>query len=176
MLKWLRQLTRYSHREWRIRQDPIGYARSIGVEIGDNCRLINLTAGTFGSEPYLISPGNHVTITSGVKFITHDGGVWVFREQHPDIDVIAPITIGNNVFVGVNSIILPGVSIGDNCIVGAGSIVSRSIDSGMVVAGGPARPIGTIDEYWEKVQSKALFVRTMPADEKQIYLRRLFLE
>ena len=96
-------------RSWRIRTDPVAYARGLGVRVGEGCRLIATHHGTFGTEPYLISLGDHVTITNGVQFVTHDGGVWVFREHHPDIDVIAPITVGNNVFIGINTILMPGV-------------------------------------------------------------------
>ena len=67
----------------------------IGLSFGNNCRFIDLQMSTFGSEPYLIKLGNHVTVGSGVKFITHDGGVWVFRERFPDLDLIAPISIGS---------------------------------------------------------------------------------
>src|SRR5215831_2717587 len=87
-------IVRKIFRELRIRSDPIGYARSLGVKIGKDCRLLGLQAETFGSEPFLVKLGDHVTVTSGVQFITHDGGVWVFREEMPDVDIIAPIQVG----------------------------------------------------------------------------------
>jgi len=71
---------------------PIRFARHIGVSVGENCRLINVS---FSTEPYLIKIGNHVSATS-VRFETHDGGVWCFRDEHPDLDIVRPITIGNN--------------------------------------------------------------------------------
>ena len=161
-------------REWRIRRDPIRYARSIGVHIGNDCRLLGLQDTTFGSEPNLITIGHHVTITEGVRFITHDGGVWVFRQQHPDIDVIAPISVGNNVFIGLNTIILPGVSVGDNCVIGAGSIVTKDIPSNYVAAGIPARCLRTIDEYWSDVEAKALHIRSYSKIEKKHILDERF--
>ena len=100
----IQRLLRYLRRETSIVLDPVGWARSIGVVVGERCRLIDIDSRTFSSEPYLISLGNHVTLTTGVRFITHDGGVWVFRDENPEIDVIAPIKIGNNVFVGNNVI------------------------------------------------------------------------
>lgn len=58
-----------------------------------------------------------------------------------------PIIIGDNVWIGANVVILPGVKIGNNCIVGAGSIVNKSIEGdGLVIAGNPAKIIRRIDE------------------------------
>lgn len=163
-------------REWQIRQDPVGYARKIGVKVGDNCRLLDIQTRTFSSEPYLISLGNHVTVTSGVRFITHDDGVWLFMDEHPDLDISAPITVGNNVYIGINAIILQGVTIGDNCIIGAGAIVTRNIPSGSVAVGVPARVIKTVEEYWEKIQPNTLHIRTLSAQEKRDYLINKYLE
>jgi acetyltransferase-like isoleucine patch superfamily enzyme len=163
---------RWLYDQWRLQRDPIGYARSLGVRVGERCRLLGIDRGTFGSEPYLIRIGDHVTITGGVRFITHDGGVWIFREEHPDIDVVAPIVIGNNVFVGVNSILMPGARIGDNSVIGAGSVVKGEIAPDTIAAGVPARPLRTRSEYWERVRHEADHVRSRPPEEK----RRLWLE
>lgn len=61
-------------------KNPIKYWRKKGVEIGDNCSIC--ASVSFGSEPYLIKVGNHVRLTENVKFITHDGGVWVLRKMY----------------------------------------------------------------------------------------------
>ena len=158
---------------WQIYKDPIGYARSIGVRVGQNCRFIGTKSGTFGSEPYLINIGNHVTLTH-VQFITHDGGVWIFRDEYPDIDVISPITVGNNVFIGMFSLIMPGVSIGDNCVIGAGSVVTRDIPSNYIAVGVPAKCLKTVDEYWLSVQDKAFHIRSLPLDERRAFLMHHF--
>ena len=56
-----------------------------------------------------------------------------------------PVTIGNNVWIGGNAVILPGVTLGNNVVVGAGAVVTRSFPDGVVIAGNPARIIKTID-------------------------------
>ncbi len=157
-------------RNIKMRRDPVMYARGLGVEMGEGCRLIRISDGTFGSEPYLIRLGNHVTVAFGVQFITHDGGVWVFRERHPEIDVFGPIRIGNNVFIGSGSVILPGVSIGDNVVIAAGAVVSKNVPSNVVMAGVPAKPLKTIGEYWEGAQKKAVFIRNLTPKEKSSFL------
>ncbi len=154
--------------------NPIEYSRKIGVNIGHNCRFLSVNKGTFGTEPYLIHIGNHVTVTSGVKFITHDGGVWVFREKNPNIDVFGQIEIGDNVFIGLNSIILPGTVINNNVVIGAGSVVKGLLESDSVYAGVPAKYIMSIDEYEKKILQKADFIRSKDYVEKKNYLNRKF--
>ncbi len=62
----------------------------------------------------------------------------------------APITIGDNCFIGMHSIIMPGVSVGDNSIVGAGSVVTHDVPPNSVVAGNPAKVIKSVDELIQK--------------------------
>ena len=124
-LKIKRKLNRYLRgNEYVATHDTIDIARQIGVTIGRNCRIYSTN---FSTEPYLISIGDHVTITDNVQFITHDGAVWVFRQEHPSLDLFGNIKIGDNVFIGLNSIILPGTEIGDNVIVAAGSVLKVTI-------------------------------------------------
>lgn len=160
----------YFRRYLRVKSDPIGYARSIGVQVGDDCRFIGVSLSTFGSEPYLITIGNHVTITGNVRFITHDGGVWVLRPSMPDIDVIAPVSIGDNVFIGVSTIVMPGVSIGNDCVIGAGSVVTKDVPDGSVAAGVPAKVLRTLDAYREKSLERGLNTKGLEPDIKRQYL------
>ncbi|MGA2785291.1 MAG: acyltransferase [Candidatus Bathyarchaeia archaeon] len=148
----------------------------MGVRTGDNCRLLGLTLATFGTEPYLITLGKHVTVTSGVKFVTHDGAVWVFRDEYPDMDVFGPIVVEDNVFIGFNSIILPGVRIGHDSVIGAGSVVTRSIPPRSVAAGVPAKVIKSIDEYQDEVNMTAMHIRSLPPAEKRRLLTLHFYE
>jgi acetyltransferase-like isoleucine patch superfamily enzyme len=152
----------------------VAYARTLGVRIGEDCRLIGFKRPVFGTEPYLIKIGNHVTVAAGVRFITHDGAVWVFRREHPGIDIFGPIIIGNNVFIGINAIILPGVTIGDNCVIAAGSVVTQDIPANHIAAGVPARPLKTLDEYWAANQHKTMNIRQLPPQEKRRLLEEKF--
>lgn len=121
-----------------------------GLKIADDCRLI--TMPNFGSEPYLISIGKHVTISSEVLFLTHDGGTWVFREQEPYKNVIkfGKIEISDNCFIGARATIMPGVTIGKNSVVGACSLVTKDIPANSVYAGVPAKYICSTEEYAKK--------------------------
>lgn len=149
---------------------PVKYARYIGVEVGENCRLINVS---FSTEPYLIKIGNHVSATQ-VRFETHDGGVWVFRDKNPEIDIIKPIVVGNNVYIGFGAVILPGVTIGDNVVIGAYAVVSKDIPSNSVAVGVPARVIKTTDDYIEKSITIGENTKLMSLSEKEAFYRSKF--
>ena len=137
--------------------DPIEHARSLGVKIGKNVRLIvhphPWSLPDFGSEPYLISIGDETCISFGCTFLTHDASIHVcekFDKKCPKLIKFGKVSIGKNCFIGCRSIIMPGVSIGNNCVVGAGSIVTKSIPSGEVWAGNPAHFIMNIKDYTKK--------------------------
>lgn len=164
---------RWARRELHVRRDPVGFARSLGVRVGRDCWLLATSISTWGSDPYLGSIGDRVTISAGVRFVTHDGAVGVFRDRHPDLDLVAPITVGSNVFLGHDAILLPGVTVGSNVIVGAGAVVNRDLPDGRVAAGLPARVVCTLDDYWSKNQGR--FIRTFgmsPEEKRRIYLER----
>lgn len=138
------------------RQDYIKYARSLGVKVGNNCRFVDNPV--WGSEPYLISLGNHVLISGRVTFINHDGATWVFREEGPYKDTykFGPIKVGDNCFIGFGCTILPNVTIGDNCIIAAGSMVTKKIPSGEVWGGVPAHFIAKTEDYAKKCYENRL--------------------
>src|SRR3972149_1934361 len=91
------------------RGNLIKYLRYLGVHIGENCELWNLP-DDYGSEPWLIEIGNQVTITAGVRLITHDASSRLFRNTLPDSSPygnrFGKIKILDNCFIGVNSIIV----------------------------------------------------------------------
>lgn len=150
--------------------NPVKYARKLGVTVGENCEFYSDIL--WGSEPYLISIGNNVRITSGCKFITHDGGVWVLRNTYQlnNADIFGKIEIGNNVHIGCNSIIMPGVKIGDNCIIGCGAVVTKDVASNSIVGGIPARYIKSIDEYYIQHKDNCDFTKNLTKKEKKEYL------
>ena len=124
--------------------------------IGDNCYY----------HPFLISAeskniflGNNVVISKNVELVTHDMSYTLFKNDDTLISKIGnfkypyytdKIVIGNNVMIGANAIILPGVKIGSNVIIGAGSLVSHDVQDGTVVGGVPAHVIGNYYDYAKK--------------------------
>lgn len=103
-------------------------------------------------EPKLISFGDNVSVASGVTFVTHDVIDKVLNNMNYNYTFYyncAPIKVGNNVFIGCNVTILPGVEIKDNVIIAAGSVVTKDVKENTVVGGNPAKEISTFDEYVE---------------------------
>jgi acetyltransferase-like isoleucine patch superfamily enzyme len=148
-----------------------------GLRLGRDVRVIGRP--DFGSEPYLVEVGDHVTISSNVTFLTHDGATWVFRDrpEYAGLQRFGRIKIGDNSFIGAGVIILPGVSIGSNCVVGAGAVVTRSVPDNTVVAGVPASRICSYDEYVERTAARCRrYAPEVTADRerlKDVLLRTL---
>jgi acetyltransferase-like isoleucine patch superfamily enzyme len=133
------------------RRDPVGFARRLGVTVGRDCLFVGVNRETFGSDPYLVTIGDHVGIAAGVRFLTADVGTWLFRREYPDLDVVAPVVVGDNVALGVNAVICPGVTIGNDVAVVAGALVTRDVPDGSVVAGVPALVISDVADYRERM-------------------------
>lgn len=116
----------------------IHFLRKQGVKIGENC---NIETSMFSTEPYLIEIGNHVGISSGTSFITHDGAAsWCFRKELNG-GVFGKIKIGNDVAIGQSCIILPNTTIGNNSIIGAGSVVRGQFPDNSVIMGNPGKVV-----------------------------------
>lgn len=118
-----------------------------GLSVGKNVK-IERGVSIDPSFPWLVTIGNDVTIAPDCLILCHDGSMKTFVGNSR----IGKVTIGDKVFIGAKSIILPNVTIGSNVVIGSGSVVTKSIQDGVVVAGSPARTICTIEEFIAKNQ------------------------
>lgn len=143
--------------------------RYLGVKIGKNCAI---ATRNFGSEPYLIAIGNYVQITNDVKFFAHGGG-WVFRKNFPNFDTFGKIVIKDNVYIGNNALIMPGVTIGNNVVVAAGAVVTKSIEDGKIVGGNPARIIGNVEDLEKRLLPFNVNTKGLNYQQKREYLLSL---
>ena len=100
--------------------------------------------------PWLISVGDDVTFASNVRILAHDAST-VKAGAHTKVGIVR---IGNNVFIGADSVVLCNTRIGDNVIIGAGSVVTRDIPSNSVYAGNPAKYICSFEDFQKRHQEK----------------------
>lgn len=152
--------------------NPLKYAKKAGVNMRGRVFLYGRVV--WGTEPWIITLGHNVHITEGVRFLTHDGGTLLFRDKVPDLEITKPITIGDNVYIGNNVLLMPGVNIGNNVIIGAGAVVTKDIPDNSVAVGVPARVIKTADEYFEKIQKESLHLGHLKGEEKDIALKKYY--
>jgi acetyltransferase-like isoleucine patch superfamily enzyme len=108
----------------------------------------------------IITIGDRAVISSNVILLTHDysyttGLIAIGEKPQTDIGIIRGIEIRNNVFIGMNSILLPGVIVEDNVIIGAGSVVRGKVPANSIVSGNPAMVIGNIIDRTKKLQSSS---------------------
>ena len=157
---------------YQRRKNMIQYCRSLGMVVGERSRICSDV--NIGTEPYLIEIGDHCEITGNVNLVTHDGGVWVFREQHPNWDVMGRIIINDNVYIGYGATVMPGVTINSNSVIGAASVVTKDVPPNVVVAGVPARIIKNLAEYYEKCSRVSIETKSLNyEDKKAVVLRSL---
>ena len=114
--------------------------RLLGVKIGKNT-MISLGAN-IDVHRGKVSIGDNCLITSGVKILSHDGAS---RMINIDDFGNGEVIIGNNIFIGVNAVILKGVNIGDNSVIGAGAIVSKDVPPQSLVVGNPGKVIRKLE-------------------------------
>lgn len=122
---------------------------SMGMQVGSNFQRMH---GTIldPSHCFLIEIGNNVTLAPRVHILCHDAST----KQFLGVTKIGRVTIGDNVFIGAETVILPGVTIGSNVVIGAGSTVTHDVPEGSVAAGTPARQLCTLREYLEQQQQQ----------------------
>lgn len=121
----------------------------MGMKVGKNFGRLN---GVIldPSHCWLIEIGDNVTMAPRVHILCHDAST----KQFMNYTKIGRVTIGDNVFIGAESVVLPGVTIGNNVIVGANSTVIHDIPDNTVVAGTPAKLICTLDDYLNKEKER----------------------
>jgi len=151
----------------------ISFLRRQGMKIGRDCLIGTMN---FSTEPYLIEFGDHVAIADDSEIVTHDGGVWCFRDEIKNADLFGKVKIGNNVFIGNNCTILPNTTIGDNCIIGSGSVLRGRFPENSVIVGNPAKVVTDI-----KVQKFLYFqnpdllqTKGLNRKEKTAYIKKHF--
>lgn len=125
----------------------------------------------WSSEPYLITIGSHCQLTT-CKIFTHGGGQ-VVRHIDPTFDAFGKVVIGDYVYIGAEALIMPGVTIGDHALIAAGSVVTKSVPSGIVVAGNPARPICSIEEYYNRNKRYNVKTKGLSSSEKKKVLLKV---
>lgn len=118
---------------------------SLGMTVGKNFNRLHGVILDPG-HCWLITIGDNVTIAPRVHILCHDASTKLFLNYTK----IGRVTIGDNVFIGAESVVLPGVTIGSNVIIGANSTVTHDIPANSVAAGSPARVICTLEEYLSK--------------------------
>ncbi len=145
MASGIKRLIEKIMRKKASEQIELEYRIKKGMKMGKNCHLYSVSS-IDGGWPWLISMGDHVTVSTNVTILAHDAS--------PNVGgygtKLGRVRIGNNVFVGSGTTILCNVSIGDNVIIGAGSVVSHDLPSDAVYAGVPARRVCSLEEYKEK--------------------------
>lgn len=157
-MNWMKELI------YRLRGDHTTEKLvSMGMKVGKNFKRLH---GVIldPSHCWLIEIGDNVTLAPGVHVLCHDASTKTFLNYTR----IGRVTIGNNVFIGAESVILPGVTIGSNVIVGANSTVTHDIPDGSVVAGSPARMLCTLEQYLNKERSR---METAPCYGEEYTLR-----
>lgn len=131
--------------------------RKMGLTIHGEARFIALSVKFDDFD--LITIGDRLVASMNVRFLTHDYSyttalISIGEKPQTDIGTLGRITVGENVFIGMNTILLPGTTIGNHCIIGAGSVVRGTIPNYSVVSGNPAQVVGDIRQHAEKMKSK----------------------
>jgi maltose O-acetyltransferase len=134
----------------------IKHLKHCGIEIGKGTRIFDPGTTLLDTQnPHMLTIGDNVRITKGVIILTHDYSWSVLATCGGTVyGGISKTTIGNNVFIGMNSIVLRGSTIEDNVVIGAGSVVHGRVERDSVYAGNPAKKISTLQDYERRMKDR----------------------
>jgi len=104
-----------------------------------------------GLIPNAVEIGENFISATGSWILTHDSSLI----NHINKVAVRKTTIGDDVFIGLNAIIMPGVNVGNGAIIGAGAVVTKDVKPYTIVAGNPAKFICSVKDYVERVKAKA---------------------
>ena len=137
---------------------------SMGMKVGSNFKRLHGVILDPG-HCWLIEIGDNVTLAPRVHILCHDASTKTFL----NFTKIGRVTIGDNVFIGAESVVLPGVTIGNNVVIGANSTVTHDIPQNSVAVGSPARVMCSLDEYLKKERDR---METAPCYGENYTLRK----
>lgn len=128
--------------------------------VNDNNGYLVSNTRIDGLIPNAVEVGENLISAVGSWILSHDSSLI----NHIDKVAVRKTIVGNNVFIGLNAIIMPGVNVGDGAIIGAGSVVTKDVKSYTVVGGNPAKFICTVEDYIKRVQEKAILIDPVGSD------------
>ena len=133
----------------------IRHLRNKGMRIGEGTVIYDPRRSFIDeTRPWMVQIGRNVQITRGVTVLTHGYDWSVLKGKYGCVlGSCGKVSIGDNVFIGMNAILLKGAAIGDNTVIGAGSVVTGVIPANCVAAGNPARVICSLEDYLHKRRS-----------------------
>ena len=118
--------------------------------------------------PQFVEIGENFVSGPGSIILAHDASLYF----HNGCYRVERTIIGDNVFLGANAVVLPGVKIGNQVIIGAGAVVTKNVEDNMVVAGNPAKIISSVDEYINKCKERGCLVEA-PKSFSKVYNNEL---
>jgi maltose O-acetyltransferase len=145
----LDRAARAAYDRW-FRGNSVAALRRRGLVAGRN---LNLMRGALvdPSHCWHITIGDDVTIARNALVLAHDASTKV----HLGYTRIGKVDIGDRVFIGAGSVVLPGVRIGSDVVIGAGSVVSRDIPDGTVACGNPARVLTPLESWLDRRRAES---------------------
>jgi acetyltransferase-like isoleucine patch superfamily enzyme len=141
MKKLFIKFARWFYRRFLFEEVSIRYTH--GTHFYSNTHIDTL-------NPQFVVIGNNFVSAPGSLITAHDASTFLFSKKYR----IEKVTIGDNVFLGANSVVLPGITIGNNVIIGAGAVVTKDVPSDSVYAGNPAKYFCSVVEYIEKCRAR----------------------